>query len=95
MNNVQWQILGAPDSQAIIDNEMSYASGKFDMTMDVLPYISQITGGGGIGEAVARGGGGGIWPLDQQFPNAWASAGVGANASNNWEQLLYASFVLG
>lgn len=105
MTTEPWQLSGA-NTQGVVDHHLSYAGGtriayqlptankindNVDMMLDMPQYVSQMNGVG----AMAGGGAAGIWPLDQQFANAWASAG-GANASsNNWDPLGYVSSVLG
>lgn len=98
---IDHQISHYTDSNCF-NNQLSNGNkmhGKIDMMSEYIPVTygaaDQVVTGGELDVAVC-GGGSTIWSPDQQFTSGWATNGnVGVNVSNNWEQLLYASSVLG
>ncbi|KAL1817162.1 hypothetical protein ACET3Z_019736 [Daucus carota] len=82
------------NNQLLNGNKMN---GKMDMMSEYIPVTygvaDQVVN---EAELTVCGGVSTIWSPDQQFTTGWATNGNGGvNVSNNWEQLLYASSVLG
>ncbi|WOH09822.1 hypothetical protein DCAR_0729281 [Daucus carota subsp. sativus] len=110
MTTLPWQFSGTGTQSAMIDHQMShytdglcYNNQQLSNSNKMSEYNIPVTYG--ITNQVANegeldvgvcGGGSTIWSPDQQFTSGWGSTGNGGvNISNNWEQLLYASSVLG